>query len=625
MCGLTGYIRTKDKGNSKKSLSIFKRLSVIAGERGQDTAGVFLLLKRVKDGEMLVLTFKTDGSIKSIFECDEFLDVERGIRRNIFVLDLALSHTRMATVGDTSDSVENQPLISKNNEYIFFNGIVTPKDHLANLYLTDEKNDGWIFKDIDSINLGSGVGVVNLFRFNANLGKLEVYTNNGDLFYFDRHDGKYISSDNRFLENLFPNTKMLESEISVVPFAVGVTHQYFKDSSSVNKHVVIKSGRSIVKSQIKNRISETLWLELEQLIEEKGRKIKRCDSCTQPLSGVLEEKCGKCKAQIIFYPVDKSNEFAKIIDRLNASEKPVLLGLSGGRDSSFVLSELVERWGLKNLITYTFDWGVNTPYARNNVSKICAHYKVRNILVAANIRHKRKNVKSTLKAYCKNPQVGLVPLLMAGDKQFISSARKIAIDLDSGAEMFGFNPFEKTRFKEELIWKNLWPEIDDGLYGEDLDTTGQLKLLTGYAFKVMTNPSYVNSNLIDAAKGFLNYYNSGVERTNYFDFIQWNENEVNNKLEKIGWMHHPDRSTWRIGDGTSSFYNVAYCLGQGWSENDSLRANQVRAGHISFNEAVNSAKKDNIPNKEMLEWYFSVLELDPNIHMSSLISHYSKS
>ena len=213
---------------------------------------------------------------------------------------------------------------------------------------------------------------------------------------------------------------------------------------------------------------------------------------------------------------------------------------------------------------------------------------------------------------------------MAGDKQFTSSARKIAIDLDSGAEMFGFNPFEKTRFKEELIWKNLWPEIDDGLYGEDLNTIGQLKLLAGYAFKVMSNPSYVNSNLFDAAKGFLNYYNSGVERTNYFDFIQWNEKEVNDKLENIGWMCHADRSTWRIGDGTSSFYNIAYCLGQGWSENDSLRANQVRAGHISVNEAINLAKKDNMPNKEMLEWYFSVLELDPNIYMNSLISNYSK-
>ena len=41
------------------------------------------------------------------------------------------------------------------------------------------------------------------------------------------------------------------------------------------------------------------------------------------------------------------------------------------------------------------------------------------------------------------------------------------------------------------------------------------------------------------------------------------------------------KSTWRIGDGTASFYNYVYTLVAGFSENDTFRSNQIREGMIN--------------------------------------------
>jgi hypothetical protein len=160
------------------------------------------------------------------------------------------------------------------------------------------------------------------------------------------------------------------------------------------------------------------------------------------------------------------------------------------------------------------------------------------------------------------------------------------------------------------------------MFGEDLSLSSQLKLVLGYASKIVSNPAYWGSSLFDAAKGFINYYHSGVSRTNYFDFFECNEEVVDTRLESLGWVRPAFRSSWRIGDGTSSFYNLAYLLHQGWCENNVLRSNQVRSGHFSLNHGFDLVNNDNIPDKQMLEWYFGVLDLNPNQMLTMLLKKY---
>ena len=52
---------------------------------------------------------------------------------------------------------------------------------------------------------------------------------------------------------------------------------------------------------------------------------------------------------------------------------------------------------------------------------MCGSLGVENILISADIRKKEEMLKKTY-WLGKNPHPGIIPLLMAGDKQFISNA-----------------------------------------------------------------------------------------------------------------------------------------------------------------------------------------------------------
>ena len=97
-----------------------------------------------------------------------------------------------------------------------------------------------------------------------------------------------------------------------------------------------------------------------------------------------------------------------------------------------------------------------------------------------------------------------------------------------------------------------------------------------------------------------------------FDYIQWNEKLVENTIIKnYDWETCIDtKSTWRIGDGTASFYNYIYTLVVGFSENDTFRSNQIRDGLITRGEALDLIYEENIPRYNSIKWYLEILNLD---------------
>ena len=98
--------------------------------------------------------------------------------------------------------------------------------------------------------------------------------------------------------------------------------------------------------------------------------------------------------------------------------------ISGGRDSIYTL-HLVKEEMKMNPITYTYDWGMVTDLARRNIARICGKLGVENIIIAADIHWKRENIRKNILALAKKPNLGIIPLFMAGDKYFYYYAHKV--------------------------------------------------------------------------------------------------------------------------------------------------------------------------------------------------------
>lgn len=97
-----------------------------------------------------------------------------------------------------------------------------------------------------------------------------------------------------------------------------------------------------------------------------------------------------------------------------------------------------------------------------------------------------------------------------------------------------------------------------------------------------------------------------------FKYLPWDEEEVNRTLiDGYNWELSPDTPTsWRIGDGTTAFYNYIYHTVAGFTENDCLRSNQINEGVMTRERALELVFAENRPRYESLKWYFDTIGVD---------------
>ena len=95
-----------------------------------------------------------------------------------------------------------------------------------------------------------------------------------------------------------------------------------------------------------------------------------------------------------------------------------IVAISGGRDSTYGLHYIKNQLQM-NPIAYTYDWGMVTDLARRNQSRITGKLGVEHIIVSADIQKKRENIAKNVRAWLRRPELGMVPLFMAGTSNFI--------------------------------------------------------------------------------------------------------------------------------------------------------------------------------------------------------------
>ena len=140
----------------------------------------------------------------------------------------------------------------------------------------------------------------------------------------------------------------------------------------------------------------------------------------------------------------------------------------------------------------------------------------------------------------------------------------------------------------------------------------KLQMAAYYAKQALLNPRYVNRSMLDTAFAFASYYFLPHNYLNLYAYIPFDEDVIGQTLiDEYNWETATDTlSTWRIGDGTASFYNYIYFTLAGLTENDTFRSNQIREGMMSREEALRLADRDNVPRYESMQWYCDIIGID---------------
>ena len=588
MCGIFGIISRSNWVKSELEL-----LATHARQRGRDSSG---LVYHLEDGYHIK---RADHDILRLLA-----------DTHIGASDVVMGHSRLITNGLS----DNQPVL-RDDVCVLHNGIIVnyeqiwktlPKTRkqeidteiIAALAATAVERDGHA-DNVAGAVLEACKGVAACAVAFPKLGKLCLFSNNGSLYVGEKGDSIYFSSE------AFPLNELGCNDIRQI-----------RDEGLVIDIPMIDTDLDVTDINIRteNLIPElVLSAAEEKLLIYETHDIRRCTKCVLPATMPYirfndEGVCNYCtNYKQRNKPKPKQELFDLVEPFRRAKGEDCIVPFSGGRDSCYALHLIVDELKMKP-ITYTYDWGMVTDLGRRNISRMCAELGVENIIVADDISQKRRNIRMNLAAWLKNPDLGMINILMAGDKHFFRHVETVKRQTGISLNLWGVNPLETTHFKAGFL--GVPPDFEE----DKVYSNGAAKQLRYQYLRLKAmakSPGYFNRSIWDTISG--EYYRSFHAKTDYFhvfDYWTWDERLVNQCLAMYDWEKAPDtNTTWRIGDGTAAFYNYVYYTVAGFSEHDTFRSNQIREGQITREEALMLIEDENRPRYANMKWYLDAVGL----------------
>lgn len=653
MCGIFGVNINNRSKLSKNIDNLIKDLFILSESRGKEASGYCA----VNDDNYIVqkVPFQSSKLIKT----QEFKESMNMFKTSKLNYSTFFGHSRLVTNGYEQFSNNNQPVVL-NQTVLVHNGIIINFEDLWNKNISYPKSSdldtevvaGLFEKNINEYDIPpfenlksifeNLVGMTSIALLNGNYDNLFLATNNGSLYYlYDRESDAFVFAsekvflnkiEKKYLENeslieihqlhahSFLSLNLKNNSIEVLDSKDNRNFTNIDSRNDLNEIKIIKTTEQSKSNYVNNSLEHHNFIVKQNYIVhyDKSRasidNLKRCSKCILPETFPFIEFDENCVCNYCNHY--KKNELLGVEkfeillkENIDANKSPnCLLPFSGGRDSSFVMHYIIKELNLKP-IAFSYDWGMLTDLARRNQSRMCGKLGIEHILISADIRKKRDNIRKNVLAWLKRPSLGTIPLFMAGDKQYFFFSNQIMNQNNLKISILGENLLETTKFKSGFC--GIKPKFDsDNTYS--LSLNDKIKMSMFYGKEYLLNPYYLNSSVIDTLDAFKSYYMIKHEIVNLFSYLKWDEQQIESILiNEYDWETDPEtKTTWRIGDGTAAFYNYIYYIVAGFTENDTFRSNQIREGMLTREEALVKAIEENEPRWNSIKWYCDTINID---------------
>jgi hypothetical protein len=289
-----------------------------------------------------------------------------------------------------------------------------------------------------------------------------------------------------------------------------------------------------------------------------------------------------------------------------------VVGVSGGRDSSYLLYQLVRRHGLRCVAGYH-----RTPYTPDvidaNVRRMVERLGVRLVEMDISKEHHIKWARRALLLWHKQPTATHASLACAPCKQHNREILKIARVHGVRFLVMGSNRYEAVQVASASSGKGP---------GRELTLVSRLGTL-GLVFRKGTValsksrdlwrflPVGVKSVLfLSPDAPFLRLMYPEVETLNYFYYAGWDEEECEAALRDVGW-ELPDNcnTTWRADCAFGEIKDRMFAITSGMSYSEAFYANRVREGDLTREEALQRMATEGQPSDARLAEACATLDL----------------
>jgi glutamine---fructose-6-phosphate transaminase (isomerizing) len=671
LCGIFGIVIGEDlKISPKELMRIVNCMFKLSESRGKEASGLALrfsnsihVLKEPISSSKLVKTQQYKQLFNQTLK-EQGFDGEQ-LRAPVVVL----GHSRLQTNGLSEINTNNQPVV-KDGAVGIHNGIIVNDAKLWKAFPSLTKKydvDTEVFLSLVQMFKTQGKTLVEAVRSafrniegSASVAlefddsnSLVLATNTGSLYMSSSQDGKMLvfasekyileqTLNQGFIENWFegsPITQVKAGQGYLVDLNLSKSYMFLLNDDAVENgsprltkvklDIVELYDQQVKRLPVTNQyllsddVKQSMIATWEALYADDA-VLKRCTRCLLPetmpyIDFDQQGVCSFCrdyKTRGSYLKGEKALEEFVSKYRSATGEADVVLGFSGGRDSAYGLDYVKNMLDL-HPITFTYDWGMVNDLARRNQARVVGKLGIEHIVISADIRKKRANIRKNLKAWLKKPDLGMVPLLMAGDKQFYYYFHKVR--KQTGIKLFIFCGGYEGEEGTGLFKYGFCNVKTQGSKAALKQMTGisrenKLRIMYYYLKQFVKNPAYINKSIIDT---LFAYYSSYVLTDDYlylFHYLDWDEKTILSTItEKFNWEKETDTiATWRIDDGTAAFYNYIYLDMAGFTEFDIFRSHQIREGKLTREDAFEIVKEENIPRFKSIEWYGQAIDFDMN-------------
>lgn len=359
----------------------------------------------------------------------------------------------------------------------------------------------------------------------------------------------------------------------------------------------------------------------------------RCTKCVLPSSYPTVQfdeagVCNYCLNHRVTSPKGK-DRLGDILasSRTKAREHDCLVGVSGGKDSSYALYYLVRVCGLR-VLACAVDNGFMSEAAKSNLERAAGALGVE--LVVEKCDYVRKYIKHSLPLWLRHPSPAMINVVCVGCnvsilRGLLGCAKRRGIPLvvlANGSPVERAVAFGGTAdFRRAFLSTNPLGKAFARL-GRPFGRSTGLSLLFGVLNEIIRNPFY----LLDACAvgAFVREYlftfhveairkllYSGQRIVRLYDYIDWEEGEIFSTIKtQLNWESDSATSSSHFDCGVYSLKSHLLRETVGFTDKDGILSVMIREGMITREDALERLRRESRVPRELITELLNTIGVD---------------
>jgi len=323
----------------------------------------------------------------------------------------------------------------------------------------------------------------------------------------------------------------------------------------------------------------------------------RCSKCllqsSLPNSNFNEQgECSWCQSNFPNYNPKGENKLQIELDKYKNDNDAAdcLVGLSGGKDSSYALIELKLKYGMK-VEAFTYVHEGTAPFSVQNAKNICKKLGVKHHIVSLPNQLHLKTFKTFFKAWLENPNTTSAAMICVACKHLHLLGCELAKKRNIPMLVWANCPLEYSPFLAIKLKTDSGKQLErSGLITSGIQLTKKMiyspKLLTGFIKYFKT--SLYGCLAVSPTSKYLKFKYPNLQQIFFYDYIDWKPDFILSELkEKYDWKKPVDAATdWHSDCLFNAFKEYMFQKMLGTSYTDTFLSNQIRYGILSRDEAL---------------------------------------